>query len=268
MDTRAIGVLDSGIGGLTSAKVLEEILPREDIVYFGDSRRMPYGGHTREEIREMSLQGAAFLESFNVKAILLACGTISSNAADTLRRNFRHTPFIGVVDAACAAAARCTKTKKVGVIATPPSIASGVYQRALAELDEDIDVLTHACENFAGMVEQGHFRVGDALAEREVARELACFRGSGIDTLLLGCTHYPLLGGVISAFLGGHIRQISAGVEAAHALREYLSENDMLTGSPGPGRRLWYTSGDTKVFGASADMFLGHHIAPEQMILY
>lgn len=266
MDTRAIGVLDSGIGGLTSAKVLEEILPREDIVYFGDSRRMPYGGHTREEICEMSLQGAAFLESFNVKAILLACGTISSTAARMLRAHFK-TPFIGVVDAACAAAARSTKTKKVGVIATPPSIASGVYQRGLGELDGDITVLTRACENFAEMVEQGHFRVGDAIAEREVARELSCFRGSGIDTLLLGCTHYPLLGGVISAFLGGHIRQISAGVEAAYALREYLSENDMLTDSPGPGRRRWYTSGDTEVFGSSADMFLGHHIVPEQKIL-
>lgn len=266
MDTRAIGVLDSGIGGLTSAKVLGEILPREDIIYFGDSRRMPYGGHTREEICEMSLQGAAFLEGFDVKAILLACGTISSNAAETLRAHFK-TPFIGVVDAACAAAARCTKTKRVGVIATPPSIASGVYERGLGELDEGITVITHACENFAEMVEQGHFRVGDELAEREVARELGCFRGSGVDTLLLGCTHYPLLEGVIAQYLGGHIRQISAGVEAAYSLEEYLRVNDLLTDSRVPGRCRWYTSGDTESFGQSAEVFLGRHIAPEQRIL-
>lgn len=266
MDTRAIGVLDSGIGGLTSAKVLEEILPREDIVYFGDSRRMPYGGHTREEICEMSLQGAAFLDSFNVKAILLACGTISSTATDTLRAHFK-TPFIGVVDAACAAAARCTRTKRVGVIATPPSVASGVYRRGLGELDGDITVLTRACENFAEMVEQGHFRVGDEIAEREVARELSCFRGSGIDTLLLGCTHYPLLGGVIAGYLGQDIRQISAGVEAAYSLEEYLRANDLLTDRRTPGSRRWYTSGDPEVFSSSADLFLGRHIAPEQIIL-
>lgn len=266
MDTRAIGVLDSGIGGLTSAKVLEEILPREDIIYFGDSRRMPYGGHTREEICEMSLQGAAFLDSFNVKAILLACGSISSNAAQTLRAHFK-TPFVGVVDAACAAAARCTKTKKVGVIATPATISSGVYERGLGELDAEIEVLTHACPGFAEMVEQGHFRVGDAVAEREVARELSCFLGSGIDTLLLGCTHYPLLEGVIARYLGRHIRQISAGVEAAYSLEEYLRGNDLLTDSRTPGSRRWYTSGDPEVFGASADLFLGHHIAPERKIL-
>lgn len=266
MDNRAIGVLDSGIGGLTSAKVLEEILPREDIIYFGDSRRMPYGARSREEICEMSIQGAEFLDSFDVKAILLACGTISSNAAQTLRLHF-NTPFVGVVDAACAAAARVTKTKKIGVIATPPSIASGVYERGLGELDGELTVLTHACPGFACMVEQGHFRVGDEVAEREVARELSCFRGSGIDTLLLGCTHYPLLEGVIAQYLGSHVRQISAGVEAAYSLAEYLRENDMLTPGMDTGRRLWYTSGDTESFGKSADLFLGHHISPERHIL-
>lgn len=266
MDTRAIGVLDSGIGGLTSAKVLEEILPCEDMIYFGDSLRMPYGGHTREEICEMSLQGAAFLDSFNVKAILLACGSISSNAADILRANFT-TPFIGVVEAACEAALKVTKTKKIGVIATPASIASGVYERGLGARDGGVTVLTHACPGFACMVEQGHFRVGDSVAEREVARELNCFRGSGIDTLLLGCTHYPLLEGVIAQYLGPHIRQISAGVEAAYSLSEYLRQNDMLTNRTDTGRRLWYTSGDTDSFGSSAELFLGHHIVPEQKVL-
>ncbi len=266
MDNRAIGVLDSGIGGLTSAKVLEEILPREDIIYFGDSRRMPYGGRTRDEICEMSLQGAAFLESFDVKAILLACGTISTNAADALRAVFK-TPFIGVVDAACAAAARATRAKKIGVIATPPSIASGVYERGLAGLDGDLTVITHGCTNFAEMVEQGHFRVGDELAEREVRRELRCFLGSGIDTLLLGCTHYPLLSEVIAQYLGSEIRQISAGVEAARALAAYLRQREMLADGEGAGRRLWYTSGDTHTFGHTADIFLGHHIVPVQKIL-
>lgn len=266
MDTRAIGVLDSGIGGLTSAKVLEEILPCEDIIYFGDSRRMPYGGHTREEICEMSLQGAAFLDSFDVKAILLACGSISSNAEDALRANLK-TPLVGVVDAACAAALRVTKTKRIGVIATPATIASGVYERGLGARGGGVTVLTHACRDFARMVEEGHFRVGDSIAEREVARELGCFRGSGIDTLLLGCTHYPLLEGVIAQYLGSHIRQISAGVEAAYSIAEYLRENDMLTGSKQNGRRLWFTSGGTESFGSSAELFLGHHIVPEQKIL-
>lgn len=263
MDTRAIGVLDSGIGGLTSAKVLEEILPCEDIIYFGDSLRMPYGGRTREEICEMSMQGAAFLDSFNVKAILLACGSISSNAAGTLRASFG-TPFVGVVEAACAEALRVTGTKKIGVIATPATIASGVYEQGLGG---GVTVLTHACPDFARMVEEGHFRVGDSVAEREVARELSCFRGSGIDTLLLGCTHYPLLEDVIAQYLGGHIRYISAGVEAAYSMAEYLRGRDMLTDSASTGQRRWYTSGDTDSFGANADLFLGHHIVPEQIIL-
>lgn len=266
MDRRGIGIFDSGLGGLTGAKVIAQLLPREDLIFFGDSGRNPYGGRSKEELCAFSEQNTRFLCSFGVKAILMACGSTSSNCMEYLRQRF-DVPFFGVIDAACAAAAKATKNGKIGVIATEAAIRSGAYVACLSRLDASLTVIPLACPSFAAMVEQGHFREDDPVARDAVARELAPLQGSGIDTLLLGCTHYPLLSGLIAAFLGEDITQISAGAEAAHALCAYLRENGLLTDKQEEGQRRYFTSGDPKTFSDSAQSFLGHPITTERHVI-
>lgn len=260
MDNRQIGVFDSGIGGLSAVRVLEELLPNEDIVYFGDSARMPYGGKSRDEIVSNSMQVARFLEERGVKAALIACGTITSNAIENLRKAFDF-PFFGVVCASCEAAVKATKVKKVGVIATEATIKSGVFDAGITELDPSVKVLSRACPGFAPLVESGHFLRGDRKAEASVRSELGAFLHSGIDTLLLGCTHYPLLADVISDFLGEAVTLISSGGEAAKELKRHLESAGMLKDSERPGVRHFYTSGNVDVFSKSAANFLGHEIS-------
>lgn len=267
MDERAIGVFDSGLGGLTAAKVLAELLPHENLIYFGDSGRMPYGGRSVAELQDIAVSDAAFVSSFGVKAILVACGTMSACAMDTLRGAFPDVPFFSVENAACDAVVAATKAKCVGVIATAGSIRNGMFERGIKRRDGSIEVIARACPSWAGMVEQGHFRPGDPIAERAVRDDLAEFAASGIDTLLLGCTHYPLLSDIIAGFLGSELRQISCGAETARELVTYLQENNMLTARESEGERRWFTSGDTALFAAGAGVFLGHPIEPELHIL-
>ena len=262
MDGRAIGVFDSGVGGLSAVKVLEHILPREDIVYFGDSGRMPYGGRTRDEICSMSAEIVQFLSSFGVKAMLIACGTITSNAADYLRSRF-DTPFFGVVDEAAAACCTATRNGRVGVIATAATVRSGAYTRAIHAISPETDVIEQPCPPLAAIVEEGHFRPGDTIAEEAVREQLAPLHGTGIDTLLLGCTHYPLLSDIISAEMGENVRLVSAAAEAACGLRRFLCSCGMLSGSAVEGARRYYTSGDLATFTHCAELFLGHGIEAE-----
>ena len=266
MDNRAIGVFDSGLGGLTAAKVLEELLPQENIIYFGDSGRMPYGGRSVEELRRIAVEDAGFVGSFGVKAMLIACGTMSGCAMEALRENYS-TPFFSVENAACNAVVAATVNKRVGVIATAGSIRSGMFERGIKRRDSGIQVIAKACPSLAALVEQGHFRPGDAVAEAAVREELSVFEGSGIDTLLLGCTHYPLLSEIIAGYLGEELRQISCGAETARELAAYLKDNDMLAVRGGEGRRRWFTSGDTALFASGASLFLGHAIEVERHIL-
>ena len=264
MDDRAIGVFDSGLGGLTAAKVIEELLPSESIVYFGDSGRMPYGGRSVEDLRRIAVQNAAFVGSFGVKAMVVACGSMSAWAMDALRAAYPDTPFFSVEAAACDAVVAATCNRRVGVIATEASIRNRMFELGIRRRDPSIEVLPQACPSLAAIVEQGHFRPGDAVAEEAVRSELAPFVGSGIDTLLLGCTHYPLLSDIIRGFLGEEVRQISCGAETARSLAAYLQEHDMLASRTGEGERLWYTSGDTALFESGAGAFLGHSIQARQ----
>jgi len=265
MDNRPIGIFDSGIGGFSAAKVIAELLPCEDIVYFGDSANVPYGARSKEEIVALSLLDAAFLERFDIKAALIACGTITSNAMEELCAAFPF-PFFGVVNASCEAAAAITKTKKVGVIATAATIASGVYAAGIKGICGDIEVVSKACPSFAPLVEAGHFSKTDERAQRAVAQELSCFLGSGIDTLLLGCTHYPLLSGAISEFLGSEVSLVSSGEAAAHELKRHLKETGMTAERTTPGAHRWFTSGEVASFEKSAADFLGHEIRAQKML--
>lgn len=262
MDGRAIGVFDSGLGGLTAARVLEETLPYENLIYFGDTANMPYGPRTRADITRLAIRNTEFLLEKDVKAILVACGTVSSNAIDVLREKFA-VPFFGVIEAAAIAAAEATETGRVGVIATEASIRSGAYRRALEEMDRGIRVFDTACPSFVPLVESGHTAADDSLVRAAVERELRELRRFEPDTLVLGCTHFPLLEEAIADFMGPDVRLISCGGEAALALGDHLHREDMLSPAADVGERRYFTSGDPENFSRQAAAFLGHGLEAE-----
>ncbi len=263
MDRRAIGVFDSGLGGLTAAKVLEDTLPCENLIYFGDTANMPYGPRRREELVELATWNAGFLLQSDVKAILVACGTVSSNAMAELRERF-DVPFFGVIDSACLAAAEATESGRVGVIATEASIRSGAYRRTLESLGRGLRVFDAACPSFVPLVESGHTDPRESIVRSAVEEELRALKKAGVDTLILGCTHYPLLEEAIAGYMGLDVHLISCGGEAALALGEFLHREDMLSPRREKGRRRYFTSGDAEEFGRRAAMFLGHEVKAEK----
>ena len=169
MDTRPIGVFDSGLGGLTAVRELRQLLPSENIIYFGDTARVPYGGRSAEILLKYARQDVRFLRSHDIKAILVACGTVSTTALPQLRQE-SDIPILGVVEPACRRAAAVTRNRRVGLIATAASVRSGAYQRSLRQLDPDIAVTAKACPLFVPLVENGRFRRGDVVIETVARR--------------------------------------------------------------------------------------------------
>lgn len=251
-----IGVFDSGLGGLTAVKELRLLLPREDIVYFGDTARLPYGTRGRDTIITYARQDIAFLLSKNVKTLLAACGTISSTLpqAETDALPVR---YAGVVGAAAAAAARATRNKRVGIIGTEATIASNSYQLALAQLDGGITATANPGPLFVSLVENGHFAPHDPFAKLAAELYLKPLKEAGVDTLIMGCTHYPLLADTIAQEMGPSVSLIDPGKEAALVLKDSLAENGLLTDSEGPGRMEYYVTDDPSRFGYYAGLFLG-----------
>ena len=258
MDPRPIGIFDSGLGGLTAARALEALLPGEDLIYFGDSANAPYGTRSTAELEALATENARFLAGFDVKAVLVACGTVSSTVIGTVAEKFPF-PLLGVVDAPCREAAAATRTGRIAVAATEASIRSGAYVRALRREGAGPDLFPKACQSLVPLVEAGHFSPGDPVAEAAVAAELGPIRDFGPDVLILGCTHFPLLRELISAYLGEGVRLVDVGWAAAAALRGVLEEAGALA-ERGRGERAWYTSGDPVLFSRYAGTFLGRPI--------
>ena len=254
MDQRPIGVFDSGSGGLTAVREIRSILPSENIIYFGDTSRVPYGGRSAEILLRYARQDVHFLRSFDVKALLVACGTVSTNALPVLAAE-SDIPILGVVEPACAAAAAATRNKRVGLIATSASVRSGAYERTLAAMDSAVTVYAKACPLFVPLVENGRFRPGDTVIETVAREYLSPLRDTGIDTLILGCTHYPLLTEVIADVMGGGVTLIDSGAAAARALRQTLSDRGLLA-QRDSGTLTLYASDQPQDFGALAPQFL------------
>ena len=252
MDNRPIGIFDSGLGGLTSLRALREFLPEENIIYFGDSGRMPYGGKTRSQLRGMARQNLSFISSFGVKAILVACGTLSSNAGDLLAA--WPIPTVGVLRSSADWMRHLSGSGPLAVAATAASIRSGGYQAALSEACPGREVLAVACPDFVPLIESGHSGPDDPLVRDAVARYLAPVREARADALLLGCTHYGLIHDAISDFLGPGTLLVSAAESGAASLCAQL----LKTGSTGgSGAVRYYTSGDPSEFSRAAALFLG-----------
>ena len=257
MDTRPIGVFDSGLGGLTAVRELRQLLPSENIIYFGDTARVPYGGRSAEILLKYARQDVRFLRSHDIKAILVACGTVSTTALPQLRQE-SDIPILGVVEPACRRAAAVTRNRRVGLIATAASVRSGAYQRSLRQLDPDIAVTAKACPLFVPLVENGRFRRGDVVIETVAREYLEPLRREGLDTLILGCTHYPLIKTMIGEFMGRNVVLVDPAKTAAHHQERILSERGLKADHPA-GQAHLYVSDAPDGFVQTADLFLGEY---------
>jgi glutamate racemase len=215
----AIGIFDSGLGGLTVAQQLMQALPHEHLIYLGDTARYPYGNKSAEIVRRYALDDARFLIDKGVKMLVVACNTVSSTAMDALCEHF-DVPIVGVIEPGARQAAAQTRNRKVGVIGTEATIGSGAYTRALKRLVPNVEVYTRACPLFVPLAEEGW--VDNEVAERTAAAYLNSLRRSGIDTLLLGCTHYPLLAEVIARVMGKNVTLVDSARTTAAAVAETL----------------------------------------------
>jgi glutamate racemase len=252
-----IGVFDSGIGGLTVVKALVEELPHESIVYFGDTARVPYGTKSKSTIVKFSLENVEFLLRFGVKCIVIACNTSSSWALPTLRKYFK-VPIVGVIRPGALAAARQTRNKRVGVIGTTATIRSGAYESAIQRIDPTIKVFSQSCPLFVPLVEEGW--LNGSLARLVAARYLEPLKRQRIDTLILGCTHYPLLAETIQQVLGPGTTLVDSARQTAAEVRGVLTGADALrNGGSRPRHRCFVTDEPTH-FGRIGHQFLGQVI--------
>ena len=262
MDARPIGVFDSGLGGLTALRELARLMPDEDLVYFGDTGRVPYGGRSRDTLVKYARQDAAFLRSFNPKAIVIACGTVSTTALDVLRAE-NDIPVFGVVEPAAQAAAHVTRNGRVGLIGTRASIRSGAYERTLDALRPGVEVTARACPLLVPLVENGRFRPGDPVVETVVGEYLAPIQAAGVDALILGCTHYPLVKEIIGARMGPEVTLVDVGEQCARWVKKQLELDGLRNGRPGAGRQRYYVSDSTEDFSDLASIFLGEDVHGE-----
>ena len=258
-DMRPIGVFDSGLGGLTAVRSLRQILPEENLIYFGDTARVPYGGRSRETILKYARQDVRFLKSFDLKAILIACGTVTTTSLDTLQAE-NTLPIVGVVEPTCRRALLVTRTKKVGIIATLASIRSGAYEAVLRRLDPEVEVIGKPCPLFVPLVENGRFRRGDVVIETVAREYLEPLKATGIDTLILGCTHYPLLTDVIADVMGPGVTLVSAGEESAFELKRLLKADGLRAEETRQGEAEFYVSDQPEDFERIASVFLQEDI--------
>ena len=248
MDNRPIGVFDSGLGGLTAVKQLEQVLPGESLVYFGDTGRVPYGSRGKDTILRYARQDMDFLLAQNVKAVLAACGTVSSVARSV--GEALSVPYIDVIGPSARAAAAATKNGKIGVIGTAATIRSGAYEKYLHKKDGTLDLFTQACPLFVPLVENGRVHRGDVVIETVVKEYLTPLKDAGVDTLILGCTHYPLLEEVIGDFMGPDVTLIDSGAEAANLASTQFDPNE------GTGTTQYFVSDDPQGFNQLAELFL------------
>lgn len=255
MDNRPIGVFDSGIGGLTALKAIQDIMPHENVVYFGDTGRMPYGDKSKETIISYTHEIAEFLKSFGVKAILAACGTVSSYLPCISEEIF------GVVKPACAAAVKTSKNKKIGILATSAAIKSESYLNELKKICSDADYFPKACPLLAPMVEHGDISFENEFLRKTLHEYITPLEKEGVDTLILGCTHYPILLPVIEKMFEGKFNLIDPGKESAKTLKKYLESNEMSAGETQNGFKKFFVSGDETEFAKSAKLFLKKDIS-------
>jgi glutamate racemase len=253
----AIGVFDSGIGGLTVAHEIIKQLPHESVLYFGDTARVPYGPKSPETVRRYSREIAAFLSGEGVKAVVVACNTATAHALSALREDFP-IPVLGVVEPGARAAVSATRSNRIGVIGTAGTIKSGAYDRAIRRLNPDAIITARSCPLFAPLVEEGWI---DHPATKLIAEEyLEPFRGGEVDTLVLGCTHYPLLKPLLAEVLGDEVQLIDSAEETAAETARTLRDCSIAAGDDHEPVYRFVASDDPLQFLQLGQRFLGDAI--------
>jgi glutamate racemase len=256
-DARSIGIFDSGVGGLTVARAVIDQLPGESLVYFGDTARFPYGDRSIEEIRGFAREIAAMLLDRDVKMLVVACNSVEVAAIEELTER-AGVPVIGVIEAGVRAALRTTRSRRVGVIGTRATIASEAYARAVDREARDVTLFSRACPAFVPYVERGDTTSAELLA---IAREyLEPLAAADIDTLILGCTHYPLISGLIQVVVGSDVLLISSAEEVAKDVYAALVGGDLLRVDAAVPRHEFLCSGDPVDFRVLGSRFLGPEV--------
>ncbi|MBO6040072.1 MAG: glutamate racemase [Oscillospiraceae bacterium] len=255
MDNRPIGIFDSGLGGLTALSALRTLMPEENLVYFADTARNPYGTRTPEQLRRMAGENLAFLARFGVKAVIAACGTMSTNALDVLGGS--EIPVVNVLEPSVAAMAAVKGPGTLAVTATDASIRSGGYTRALQRACPGRKVTALACQEFVHLCETWHTAPDDPLVREAVSRCLTPLSAAKPAALLLGCTHFGLMADAIRSCLGADVTLVSAAGCAARACRSLLEATGLTGGS---GEEVLYTSGSLQEFEEKAEHFLHHPV--------
>jgi glutamate racemase len=252
-------VFDSGVGGLTVARAILDLLPHEPILYVGDNARFPYGPRPLEEIRAFALEIAGYLVSRDVKMLVVACNSIEVAAIREVT-DAAGVPVVGVIDPGARAAVRATRNHRVGMIGTEATVASGAYDRAIAATGAPVTLGSRACPVFVEHVERGDTSSDGLL--RAATEYLEPLREEGIDTLILGCTHYPMLSGLIQMIVGEDVVLVSSAEETAKDVYATLVERDLLRTGEGEPMHEFLTTGDPERFRAVAHHFLGPEVGP------
>ena len=256
-DSRPIGIFDSGLGGLTVMKELVKVLPEENIVYFGDTARLPYGSKSRETIIRYSMEIVDFLVDQGVKMIVVACNTASSHALEVLQE-YSPVPVVGVIAPGARCAAEATRNRRIGVLGTKGTIRSQSYQKALLELLPDAEIIPVACPLFVSLVEENYLSYP---ASRLIVEEhLNPLSESRVDTVLLGCTHYPMLSEMISDVLGKDVKIVDSGSSCSVSVAGLINNLDIGNGDGIQGERRFFVSDDPEKFRILGQSFLGDPI--------
>ena len=259
MDNRAIGVFDSGLGGLTVFKEIIEQLPNESAIYFGDSGRAPYGTKSRETVIKYTLQDIRFLMNHDIKMMVIACNTMSAHSYEFVKKSL-DIPIIEVIGAGAATAVVETKNKKLGIIGTSATINSGAYQKAINRLDHNIEIIQRACPLFVPLVEEGQEWWENDIALRIAQEYLNPLKETGVDTLVLGCTHYPLLQKTISKVMGENVKLVSSATEVARVVKKTILDNNMQRDTRHKAVYRYYTSDSVEKFEPLCSAILGRNV--------
>jgi glutamate racemase len=249
-----IGIFDSGVGGLTVFRAIERRLPNESLVYLGDTARIPYGTRSNSTVERYALEDAAFILAKNVKAIVIACNTASAMAADRLSRECS-VPVLGVIKPGARRAVEATRSGYVGVIATEATVSSRAYEREMLLHSRTIEIISRACPLFVPLAEEGW--VSHPVTHGVAEEYLSDLRKSRVDTLVLGCTHYPILRPVIERVMGDHINYIDSGEAVAEEVASLLENRGLLRTAGGPREEWFYVTDAAARFRRVAELFLG-----------
>lgn len=256
MNNKYIGVFDSGMGGLTVVKSIIEKMPNENIVYFGDTAHVPYGTRSKEQITEYVMNDVKFLSKFDIKAIVIACNTADSIAREKVEQTYA-LPVFGVVEPASKKAALTTKNGRIGIIATNATVNSGAYEKTISKYNKTAEVISLACPLLVPLVEEGRFKKGDKVIEKVLTEYLTPLKEQEIDTLVLGCTHYPLLHDIIAEIMPG-VEIISSSVAAADEIENAFIAKELTCSSGSAGIRKYFVSDNAEYFESLAEIFMGN----------